>query len=610
MDTRTIDVIRLDEATTLPGLLYRRVERSPERVAYRQYERDPERWVEYTWAELSDQMAGWRRALKAEGLTAGERVAILLENGVSWVCMDQASLALGLVTVPLYVTDNPENLAFILGDSGASVLLVGDVTAWGRLAPLREGFPALKKVLYLRGKADEALPTSPPVQRVDEWLAGGLAGQDSAETEALPDGLATIVYTSGTTGRPKGVMLSHRNLLSNVDAVLRHVPLFAEDVLLSFLPLSHAFERTVGYYLPIASGSCVTYARSVADLAEDLLTIRPTALVSVPRIYERVYSRLEEQLQQKGALARALFKWAEEIGWHRFIARQKGDGELELLERMLWPALDHLVAEKLLARLGGRLRLAVAGGAALNPRISHCFLAMGLPLLQGYGLTEAGPVVTANTPADNIPESVGSPLPGLEVKIGERSELLVRGPNVMMGYWHRPEDTRATIDADGWLHTGDQARIERGHVFILGRLKEIIVTSTGEKLAPVDLEMAITADPLFEQAMVVGEAKPFVSVFVVLNETAWREAAESLHLVPNDPASLTGAGAAFLLSRIQNAAREFPRYAVPRAVWATLEPWTVENGLITPTLKLKRPVLQQRLGEQIAGIYRSHTVAA
>ncbi|MFZ5509116.1 MAG: AMP-dependent synthetase/ligase [Pseudomonadota bacterium] len=612
METKTIDAIGTAEAQTLPRLFRRRVERSPEREAYRQYDRKTERWIGYTWAQTGEKVELWRRALAGEGLAAGSRVAILLENGLEWVCMDQAALALGLVTVPLYVTDNPENIAYILGDSGASLLLVGDAEAWNKLAPLRGRFPALNKVLYLRGQADTAVAPEPPARGVDDWLAAGAAGAvDRGGLPGDPDALATIVYTSGTTGRPKGVMLSHRNILSNIEAVLRHVPAYAEDVLLSFLPLSHAFERTAGYYLPIASGSSVAYARSVADLPQDLLTIRPTVLVSVPRIYERVYARLQEQLEEKGPLARALFRWAEEIGWRRFVHGQKGERELELLERMLWPALEHLVADKLLARLGGRLRVAVAGGAALNPKISHCFLAMGLPLLQGYGLTEAAPVVSANRLADNVPESVGIPLAGVEVKIGEQDELLVRGPNVMLGYWQRPEDTRKAIDGEGWLHTGDQARIEDGHIYILGRLKEVMVTSTGEKIAPVDLEMAITADPLFDQAMVVGEGRPFVGALLVLNPAAWREAAESLHLAPDDPAALATAEArAFLSTRVQDALRAFPRYAVPRALWATLEPWTVENGLITPTLKLKRPVLQQQFEEQITALYREHKMAA
>ncbi|MGP1678985.1 MAG: AMP-dependent synthetase/ligase [Burkholderiales bacterium] len=459
-----------------------------------------------------------------------------------------------------------------------------------------------------------ASPNVPATEGVQlSFLADWLP--DTADSLSIhaadPRALATIIYTSGTTGRPKGVMLSHQNILWDVRAVLKLVPGYVEDLYLSFLPLSHSFERTVGYYLPMMTGSAVAYARSVQELAEDLLTIRPSMLVSVPRIYERVYAKLQHGLEQKGAPARALFRWAEEIGWHRFEAAQHRGEAAGPIAELMWPVLRHLVADKMLSRLGGRLRLALSGGAPLAPGLSRCFIGLGLPLLQGYGLTEAAPIVTANSLDNNVPESVGVALPGIELKLGGKDELLVRGPNVMLGYWNEPEQTRAAVDAAGWLHTGDVARIgDDGHVFIVGRLKEILVMSTGEKMPPNDLELAITEDPLFDQAMVVGEGKPHLAALIVLNAEVWREFARSLALDPAEPGSLAApALAQSVRDRVRGLLRNFPVWARVREVWLTLEPWTIENGLITPTLKLKRPELERRYAGEIRRLYAGHDVS-
>jgi long-chain acyl-CoA synthetase len=334
------------------------------------------------------------------------------------------------------------------------------------------------------------------------------------------DDLAAIVYTSGTTGKPKGVMLTHRNVVANVQAVLQRVQPTPADRFLSFLPLSHTFERTAGYYLPIAAGSCVAFARSVAQLGEDLVSQRPTVLISVPRIYERVHAKLQEVLATSPLKAR-LMVLTQTVGWRRFRAEQglpaDEAGRPGLLDPLLWPLLRRLVAQPVLARFGGQVRVAVSGGAPLAPAIARCFLGLGLQLVQGYGMTETSPVVGVNAPEDNDPASVGRALPGVEVRIVENRELQVRGPSVMRGYWRRDEDTAKVLAADGWLSTGDQAEIVDGRIHIRGRIKEIIVTSTGEKVPPVDLELALCEDPLFEQAFVVGENKPFIGAVAVVN---------------------------------------------------------------------------------------------
>ena len=525
------------------------------------------------------------------------------------MCFDQAAQSLGLALVPLYVTDNPENIAYILRDSDASALLLGNSEQWQALAPLRARFPRLARVLCLERTATAVAGAGIELSFVADWLAAEAEPMSAGDIDA--HALATIVYTSGTTGRPKGVMLTHDNILSNAEAVLQLVPAYREDLFLSFLPLSHTFERTVGYYLPIMTGSTVAYARSAQELAQDLLDIRPTLLVSVPRIYDRAYARVQQGLEKKGFAARALFAWAENIGWSRFETAQGRGAPPGAWANLPWPLLRRLVADKLLARFGGRLRLAISGGAPLSPRLARCFIGLGVPLLQGYGLTEAAPIVSGNQIEDNVPDSVGVPLPGVEIKLAGQDELLVRGPNVMLGYWNRPQDTREAIDADGWLHTGDQARIVGRHVYITGRLKEILVTSTGEKIAPADVEMAITADPLFAQAMVVGEGMPHLAALIVLDPEAWPEAAKKLNLDPADPASL---GAAALLQlvreKIRVLLRSFPSHARVRETWLTLEPWTIENGLVTPTLKIKRGEIEQRFAREIRELYAAHRVPA
>ncbi len=346
-------------------------------------------------------------------------------------------------------------------------------------------------------------------------------------------------------------------------------------------------------------------------------------LVSVPRIYERVHARLQEHLQAAGAPTRWLFGAAQQVGWRRFCRRQElpADGAAPLtvlagplLDALAWPLLNLLVARAVRARFGGRLRAAISGGAPLPASVAQCFLGLGLPLLQGYGMTESAPVVAANAVDDNWPATVGRALDGIEIRIGERDELQVRAESVMAGYWNRPDDTRLALTEDGWLRTGDQAALEDGRIRIIGRIKEIIVTSTGEKIAPADVEQAILADPLFEQVMVVGENRPYLGALVVLNRTAWTALAARLQLDPAAPDSANQPAArAQLLEHLQQATRALPHYATPRALWVASEPWTVENSLMTPTLKLKRSALQGRYLAAIEALYpgrRAEAVAA
>ncbi len=602
MSRRSEDLISVEDARTLDGLFFQRAQRSPERAAYHYFDRSAGAWQRLTWREAGDQVRRWRDALATESLQPGDRVAMLLRNCPEWVFFDQGALALGLVTVPLYTDDRPENAVYILEDAAVKVLLVQDAPRWRRLAELLGDRPQPARVILLESsvEAHRAAATDDRVVVAESWLPS--QGSAWSAPVASPGDLATIVYTSGTTGRPKGVMLTHYNILSNAHASLTVIDCDQDDIFLSFLPLSHTLERTAGYYLPIMTGAAVAYARSVGQLAEDLQTVRPTGLVAVPRVFERIYQRLQQQLKGRSWLAQRLFHLAVASGWMAFERGQGRCGWHPML--VLWPVLRRAVASQVWARLGGRLRLAVSGGAPLPKEVSRLFLGLGVPLVQGYGLTECGPVVSVNPLHDNRPDSVGVPLQGLEVRVGDEDELLVKGPSNTPGYWQNEAATARLIDADGWLHTGDQARIEHGHIFITGRLKDVLVLSNGEKVPPADMEMAIGLDPLIEQVIVLGEGRPFLSAILVLDSELWKGLARDYGLDPKTTSSLDDPQLnKEMLKRLRKALRDFPGYAKIRRVLLTLEPWSVENGLLTPTLKTKRNAVLERYSEQLEQLY-------
>jgi len=369
---------------------------------------------------------------------------------------------------------------------------------------------------------------------------------------------------------------------------------------------AHTLERTCGYYGTVMSGAQVAFARSVLLLGEDLQSIRPTVLISVPRIYERVHAAINQKLAEGPPLRRKLFELAVSVGWARFEYQQKrGPWRASFL---LWPILKRLVASKVMARLGGRLRAATCGGAALSPEIAKLFIGLGLPVIQGYGLTEASPVVSTNRIEDNVPASIGKTIPGVEVKIGEKDALLVKGPNVMLGYWNNPDATRAMFTDDGWLNTGDTARFDSdGRLYITGRLKEIIVLSNGEKMSPVDMEAAIQRDLLIEQVLVIGEGKPYFAAFVVLNPEQWTKLASEHDLDAASHSVLRSEQVEeIILERISAQIHAFPGYAQIRRAAVLPEALTIENGLLTPTMKVKREKVLQAYQSDFDRLYAGH----
>ncbi len=589
------------EAGTLSGLFYERVQRTPDKLAYRYYDADKECWRDLSWAETGAQVARWQAALAGENLQPGDRIAIMMQNCPAWMMVDQAALANGLVVVPLYTQDRAENVAFILQNAGVKLLVLGGQEHWDSINAVRDQLGFLGRIVSLE-HIDTAGHPDARLKTAGEWLP------DNAELMRVnwdKDSLATIVYTSGTTGRPKGVMLSHHNILWNAYGSLQMAECGDHELFLSFLPLSHTLERTAGYYMPMMLGGAVAYNRSIPQLADDLLVIRPTMMISVPRIFERVYNKIQTGLAEKSPIARGLFNLAVDVGWTRFEHQQGRTGWQPKL--LLWPLLNKLVAAKVMAKLGGRLHLAVVGGAPLPVGVARLFLGLGLPMIQGYGLTETSPVISVNRVEDNDPASVGCLLPDVEARIGEQDELQVRSPGVMLGYWANEKATRDMIDSDGWLHTGDKARIENQHIYITGRLKEIIVLANGEKVPPADMEMAICMDTLFEQAMVIGDSRPFLSALLVLNPEQWAVLARQFNLDPDDPQACENHQVReAVLERVAKQITAFPGYAQIRQVRCQLEPWSIEDGLITPTLKLKRDKVCEHFQNDIEAMYEHH----
>ncbi len=599
---RPIDIITPETAGTLPCLFLERVRRSPERCAYRRFDRQGNCCACSTWAETAALAARWQTALRREGLQPGDRVAVMLKNCLEWVLFDQAALGLGLVTVPLYVNDRPDNFALIIAETEARLLLIEGVDQWERIRQVAGRLDSLVRIVSLTLACERECDLR--LKLLADWLPDSASEYGAGNWPS--DALATIVYTSGTTGRPKGVMLSHANILANAYASVCRVPVYPDDLFLSFLPLSHTLERTAGYYVPIMAGASVSHVRSLEQLPDDLVAIRPTVIIAVPRVFERVQKRVTARLAAGPRWQRRLFELTATVGWRRFLCRQGRGGWSPPL--LLWPLLERLVARRIMAALGGRVRLTISGGAPLSPDIARFFISLGLQLLQGYGLTETSPVVAVNAADDNRPETVGRPLPGVEVAIGNDRELLVRGPNLMVGYWHNPEASAAVIDQGGWLHTGDQARIEpSGQIVITGRLKEIIVLATGEKVAPAELEMAISADRLFEQALVLGDGRPYLTALVVLNEAEWGALAGSLGVPAEQDELLTSDRVEqALLARIAPRLASFTGYAHIRRLHASLTPWTVPEGLLTATLKLRRPQLLAHFAAEIERLYAGH----
>jgi long-chain acyl-CoA synthetase len=595
--------IDTDSVNSLAGLFSKRAAISADKTAFVQYDAVTGKWIDYSWSQTMADAARWQRAMQQAGLRRGDRIAVMLRNCREWVLFDQAALGLGLVTVPIYTNDRAGNIAWLLKDAGVRLLLIEGAPEWHELQSIEEELAQLDAVITLQPIAAQSSQVR--VMHVDEWL------QDAAAeflVEKMPDDtLATIIYTSGTTGHPKGVMLSHRNILFNVNSGLGSIEINTSDRFLSFLPLSHAFERSIGYYLPIAAGSSIVYARSILHLAEDLQQQKPTVMIAVPRIFERIYSKLSAKLALESAIKQKLFRLAVDSGWSRF-QQQQGLRPAGVKAQLLQPLLDRLVGAKVRSRFGGRLRFAVCGGAALSPQISRLFIGLGIPVIQGYGLTEHSPTLSVNRVEDNIPASIGRVMPGMEVVIGEEDEIVARSPSVMLGYWNNEQASTEVIDQDGWLHTGDKGRFDdAGHLYITGRLKEILVLSNGEKVPPADIELAIATQAVINEVLLIGDARPYLSALIVPEMDELSKLAKTLGITIAGSALLQDSQMiTHLLAIVNHSLADFPGYVKIQRIALIEDEWSVENGMLTPTLKLKRGVILEQHKEEIDGLYAGH----
>lgn len=586
---------------TIPALFHKRVLKTPLAPAYTAYNNTDDVWYSLNWREMAELVGRWIKAFKTEDVKRGDRVALMLSNGINWSAFDLAAQSLGLIVVPLYSNDRADNVAYILEHTGSKLFLLNGVSFWNTLTSSTDEhhFEFLDRVIVVDGEIGNIVDSK--VISLHDWLPD--TADDYEADQVAPEDTATIVYTSGTTGRPKGVMLSHRNIIDNAGAGLASIDIFPEDVFLSFLPLSHMLERTAGYYLPMIAGSSIAYARSIQELSDDLISIKPTVLVAVPRIFERLYAKLMIGISKQSPLMRALFELATKTGWHDHLVQQNQKSWTP--EMLLQPLLHRLVGRKVQKKLGGKLRVVISGGAPLSFEVAQVLIGLGLPIYQGYGLTEASPVISVNRVKDNNPDTVGLVLPGLEVCTSPDGELLVKGSSVMQGYWRNQKATREVINEEGWLHTGDIAKLEGNHLKIVGRVKDILILSNSEKVSPTDMETAIGNDPLFEQSMIVGEGRPYLTLLAVLNQEMWYQLAEKLDISPEDSSLLDEQVRAAIMKRVEQSLHSFPGFAWVKNISISLNPWTVEQGFLTPTLKLKRKNILSAMRDEIDRMYQA-----
>ena len=594
---------------TLPELLVNAVANFGDKEGYRYFDHQQSQWVSVTWKEFHARVMRWRKAFAAMGLQRGDRVSMLLVNSLDALTFDQAALANALVPVPLHSIDTPDSSAYILSDSGSKFLVTTTRARWNAIAATTSSdISAIEQVVFTT-EEEEGMTGNTPYCSAESWLE---KAADFPE-ENLPAGpvetdLAAIIYTSGTTGRPKGVMLTHKAIMSNVLDTHDRYPLLADDVTLSYLPLSHSFERTATYYNSIICGTTLVFSRGVMSLLDDFRDARPTKMCSVPRVFEQFFTKLQVQIANSDEEEKRIAQGVLAAGWRQFARRNDIAVEGDFTEAEDQAFLDQhfeAVARPILDMFGGRLERVIIGGAALNYSVAKFFCALGINTTQGYGLTEYCPIISISHCEGNHPETVGLPIRNCEVRAGENDELQVRGPSVMSGYWNKPKETAETFTADGWLKTGDQVDLsDGGRVRIKGRIKEIVVTSTGEKISPVDLEFAIQEDHIFDQVMIVGEARPYITALVVVNDTLFTQLCEEVGVDPKaDDHNNNRDLRARLVKRIRHAAKHFPQYGVPRNIYILREHWTPENGLLTPTMKMRRRQILERFAEEVESLY-------
>ena len=589
-------------------------------------DRETKQWVDVSWDALAAQVRALAAFLVGRGIEAGDRVAILSENRPEWAVCDLATQLVGAVNVGIYPTLPAAQVAGIVRDSGARVVVASTAIQVRKAIEALASCDGLELVVAMstpkRGSGDHVVTWEAALA---EGTAAGLGEAVEARARAVaPDSLSALIYTSGTTGEPKGVVMTHRALMANVHAVHAHVDVFETDTHLSFLPLSHAFERTTGYGTVLSAGGRIVYAESTDTIVRDLPEVRPTILVSVPRLFERIHAAVQKSVTDGGAAKQAVFAWAVGVG-AAVAARRRGGREPGLLLGAQMALAHRLAFAPLHAKLGGRVRFAVSGGAAMPRAVGEFFEAAGVALIEGYGLSETAPVLAANPLGDARVGTVGRVFDGVTLAIRDlrsgrllgqltgsdypsrlttgAGEILAKGPSVMPGYWNRPDATAEVFDADGWFRTGDVGRFEDGYLRITDRIKHIIVTLGGKNVYPGPIEERLSAHALVDQVVVLGEGREFLTALVVPDADALAAAAAAGGwTLAADPADSPHA-VALVEALVREASREAASHERVRAVRLVAEPFSVDNGLLTPTMKPRRKLIEARYAGLVDEMY-------
>ena len=559
--------------------------------------REGDAWVTQSYAQFLGKVNRVAQGLLDLDVEVGGRVGIFLGNRPEWSEIDFGAATARAVPVPLYATSTPEQIGHIASDSGLTVMFVGNQSECERVLSVADELPGLAHIVIL--KPYPGMPER--VISYADFLAEPGDAVEARFAEASGDDLASIIYTSGTTGNPKGVMLQHSAFVTQSDALDQFFDITPEDHSLSFLPLSHALERAWTYVV-LMHGCMNTYVENARTVAEQMVLAQPTLMVSVPKLFETVYATAHAKVASSAA-KRQIFTWALKVGRHNQYAYRSGRVPSAALRAQLKVA-DKLVLGNVRAALGGPKKVLACGGAPLRAEIEDFFSAVGLPIMQGYGLTEASPLITFNAPDDFKLATVGKVLPGGELRIGDLGEILYKGPNVMLGYWNAPEATAETL-VDGWLRTGDVGYVDtEGFLTITDRLKDIIVTLGGKNVAPQPIEGLILADPLFEHAVLLGDNRPFVTLLVkpslphVEALAAARSWPGELHdwLASNELLEE-------LKKRVEEMTAKLPSQERPKDTQVLNEEFTMDNGLLTPTLKVRRREVEARFKALVDEMY-------
>ena len=545
--------------------------------------------------------------LRALGLEKGDRVSILAENRPEWAFADLATLTAAAVDAPIYSTLTPPQVLYILNDSAAKFVVVSNALQAKKIAEVRTQATHLRHVIRMDAAPIEGTLSFDDVRAMGREALGKdpeAVRRRAAEVKA--DDLATLIYTSGTTGDPKGVMLLHSNLVSNSIAGSKAFSAMGnDDVALSFLPLCHVFERMGGHYLMLLVGATIAYAESFDKLSENMLEVKPTLMLSVPRLYEKIYARILEKVAADPPARRKIFHWAMGVGRETFRHQVEGT-EPGLFLRLKHALADTLVFSRIRERTGGRLRVFVSGGAPLAREIALFFGAVGLLILEGYGLTETSPVICVNTPQALRPGSVGKPVQGVEVKIAEDGEILTRGPHVMKGYFGKPEATAEAIDKDGWFHTGDVGVLDpQGFLVITDRKKDILVTSGGKNIAPQPIENRIKASPFFAEIVMIGNQRNFPSALVVPNFEPLQKWAKEKGISFEDRDDLVAKPEVLehYDRLVKDLTKDLAQFEKIKKIALLAKEFTLEAGELTPTLKVKRRVVELKYKDMIDRLY-------